>query len=619
PVMGDSSMDEDLIEGEAAETHTADLSHLLRQDQDDEPAFPDEEEESDDWEEEDEQEEETPSTPVDQPVDSADIDEEEDDDDEEDDEAYDDEEEEEEEDDDDFEEEEAMDPDENAYNHPIQLVERAKAFMENDAPESGLNLYREGIKLFPKESSIRFQYAMALLKYKNQRQAAREVLEEILEIDDAHEHAHFVLGELAELEQQYLEARDHYERVAELNQHFPNIYYRLGLLSIQHFDDEVERAAGYFEAAIDADKYNADAHYQYAILLSERLDDPKHSLKHFKQTLKYHKHHPFANYDLAVIYHQLGEPDKAYKYYQRAVLINPELRTPENEEAFKVPQAPEPEEEAPVLAQEAPEAVQPKTIADTLGIVLITGATSGIGKATAIAFAEHNYSLLLTGRREDRLTTLATELHEQYGVPVQTKVFDVRDLDATKEALASLDEDWAQVDILINNAGLAKGFAPIHEGSFEHWETMIDTNIKGLLYMTRLITPGMVARGKGHIINISSSAGKEVYPNGNVYCATKFAVEALTKSMRLDLYKHGLKVSQVSPGHVEETEFAVVRFDGDTEKAKIYEDFQPLKASDVAAAIYYIASQPPHVNIQDIFLMGTQQAGSNFVDRSGRD
>jgi NADP-dependent 3-hydroxy acid dehydrogenase YdfG len=185
-------------------------------------------------------------------------------------------------------------------------------------------------------------------------------------------------------------------------------------------------------------------------------------------------------------------------------------------------------------------------------------------------------------------------------------------------ALSNLPEGFNIVDILINNAGLAKGLAPIHEGQLDHWETMIDTNVKGLLYISRLISQGMVARKKGHIINISSTAGKEAYPNGNVYCATKFAVEALTRSMRFDLYQHGIRVSQVSPGHVEETEFALVRFDGDAERAQIYQDFQPLKASDVAEAIWFIASRPAHVNIQDVFMMSNQQASATHIDRSGR-
>ena len=249
-------------------------------------------------------------------------------------------------------------------------------------------------------------------------------------------------------------------------------------------------------------------------------------------------------------------------------------------------------------------------------ITLITGATAGIGLATARLFASEGYPLIITGRRADRLDKIKEELSSI--TDVISLIFDVRDLSSCTKAITDIPEAWQNIDILINNAGLARGYAPIHEGDIEHWETMIDTNIKGLLYITRLVSPGMVNREKGHIINVCSTAGKEVYPNGNVYCATKFAVDALTKSMRLDLFKSGLKVSQVSPAHVEETEFARVRFDWDTKRASIYDDFNPLKSEDVARAILFMAQQPPHVNIQDLTLMGTQQAGNNHIDRSGR-
>lgn len=247
--------------------------------------------------------------------------------------------------------------------------------------------------------------------------------------------------------------------------------------------------------------------------------------------------------------------------------------------------------------------------------VLITGAASGIGLATAREFAAHGYDLILTARREERLQAVKDELTATFHIEVQTLHFDIRDQKACASAMTQVTRP---VDILINNAGLARGLDFIHEGDLDHWEQMIDTNLKGLLYMTRLISPGMVERKSGHIINLCSTAGKEIYPKGNVYCATKFAVEALTKAMRADLYTHGIRVSQVSPGHVEETEFARVRFDWDTQKASIYSDFNPLTSKDVAEAIYFIASRPPHVNVQDILMMGTQQAGSTMVDRSGR-
>ncbi len=250
--------------------------------------------------------------------------------------------------------------------------------------------------------------------------------------------------------------------------------------------------------------------------------------------------------------------------------------------------------------------------------VFITGATSGIGRACAFEFGKKGYNLILTGRRKSKLDAIKSKLQGKYAVDIKTLNFDVRDYPAAEKSVKSLKGHWKKIDILVNNAGLAKGLAPIHEGMIKDWETMIDTNIKGLLYMTRMIAPLMVQRQRGHIINIASIAGKSVYPEGNVYCATKAAVEALTNAMRLDLYKHNVRVSQVAPGHVEDTEFALVRFDGDRDRSKIYEDFVPLNSKDVAKIVYFIATQPRHVNIQDVLVMGTQQGGSNFIDRSGR-
>jgi NADP-dependent 3-hydroxy acid dehydrogenase YdfG len=251
-------------------------------------------------------------------------------------------------------------------------------------------------------------------------------------------------------------------------------------------------------------------------------------------------------------------------------------------------------------------------------IAFITGATSGIGKQTAKLFAKKGYDLILTGRRVKKLEKAKHVLENKYAIDVVILSFDIRDFEACKQAIEGLAENWKKIDVLVNNAGLAKGFAPIHEGSIDHWNTMIDTNVKGLLFISRLVSPLMVQNQSGHIINVCSTAGHEVYPNGNVYCASKYAVDALTKSMRLDLHKFNIRVSQVSPGHVEETEFALVRFDGDKEKAKIYNDFNPLTSKDVAETIYFIASRKSYINIQDILLMGTQQANSNFIDKTGR-
>ena len=252
-------------------------------------------------------------------------------------------------------------------------------------------------------------------------------------------------------------------------------------------------------------------------------------------------------------------------------------------------------------------------------LALITGASSGIGKATAKLFAKKGFDLIITGRRQERLDELSLKLTNKYGVSVNVLSFDIRNRQETEMAIDSLHGNWIKINVLVNNAGLASGFSPIHQGDIDVWETMIDTNLKGLLYITRKVSPIMVENGSGHIINVCSTAGHDVYPNGNVYSATKFGVDALTKSMRIDLLGTNVKVSQVSPGHTEQTEFALVRFHGDAFKAQIYRDFVPLTSKDVADAIYYMASRPKHVSIQDIIITGTQQANSNFIDRSGRD
>ncbi len=252
-------------------------------------------------------------------------------------------------------------------------------------------------------------------------------------------------------------------------------------------------------------------------------------------------------------------------------------------------------------------------------IALITGATSGIGEATAILLAQNNIDLILTGRRSKRLMALKEKIALTSESEIITLDFDVRDLKATENALNGLNGKWLNVDILINNAGLAVGLNHVQEGVIDDWERMIDTNIKGLLYITRLVAPAMVKRGSGHIINLSSVAGIETYPFGNVYCASKHAVQSLTKGMRLDMLKHGIKVSSVCPGAVD-TEFSTVRFKGDKERAdQVYKGFTPLYANDIAEAILFIVTRPKHVNIDDILIMPTDQAFSRDFNRKEID
>jgi 3-hydroxy acid dehydrogenase/malonic semialdehyde reductase len=248
-------------------------------------------------------------------------------------------------------------------------------------------------------------------------------------------------------------------------------------------------------------------------------------------------------------------------------------------------------------------------------IVLITGATSGIGEACARTFAQQGYQLILLARREDRLLKIAQELNNQYGVEIKQVLADVRNKQSLSAALEDLPADWKKVDILVNNAGLSQGLDPIDQGSTDDWDTMIDTNVKGLLYVTKIVSNWMIPQQSGHIVNIGSIAGKEVYPNGNVYCATKHAVDALSKAMRIDLLPHGIKVTEINPGMVE-TEFSVVRFKGDEDRAKkVYENLEPLIADDIADAISYVVSRPKHVNINDMLIMPTVQATATIINR----
>lgn len=247
-------------------------------------------------------------------------------------------------------------------------------------------------------------------------------------------------------------------------------------------------------------------------------------------------------------------------------------------------------------------------------IALVTGATSGIGKATAIALAGLGYDIIATGRRQDRLSALSDELPQ--GTRLLTLQFDVRNKEVVFEILGNLPEEWKQIDVLINNAGNAHGFDPIQTGSVDDWDAMMDINVKGLLYVSKAIIPGMTQRNRGTIVNIGSIAGKEVYLNGNVYCASKHAVDALTKGMRMDLNPHGIRVIGVHPGLVE-TEFSLVRFKGDSERSKsVYKGYEPLTAVDIADTIAFAVSRPPHVVLADIVILPTAQAAATLVKKN---
>ena len=244
-------------------------------------------------------------------------------------------------------------------------------------------------------------------------------------------------------------------------------------------------------------------------------------------------------------------------------------------------------------------------------IALVTGATSGIGWATAIDLAKEGYQLIICGRRAERLK----ELSGLVEVPTLELVFDVREKEAVFKAFESVPEDWKAIDVLVNNAGNAHGLSTFQEGNLADWDAMIDINVKGLLYVSKAVIPGMVERGRGHVVNIGSIAGKEVYPNGNVYCASKHAVDAVNNGMRMDLNGTGVKVSQVCPGLVE-TEFSMVRFKGDEDRSKsVYEGFDALTAEDISDLIRFIVTRPAHVNISDTIIFPSAQAASVIVDR----
>lgn len=248
--------------------------------------------------------------------------------------------------------------------------------------------------------------------------------------------------------------------------------------------------------------------------------------------------------------------------------------------------------------------------------VFITGASSGFGKATAEKFAQAGYQLILNARRLDRLETLKTHLEATYGSDVLLLPFDVRNREEVAQQLDKMPSAWQKIDVLINNAGLAAGRDAFQDGSLDDWELMIDTNLKGLMYVSKWVVKGMMEQKSGHIINISSLAGQEVYPQGNLYCATKHAVTALSKGMRMDLLPYHIKVTNISPG-LAETEFSIVRFKGDTEKAaKVYEGYQPLQPEDIADVIFFAASRPAHVNLEEITILPTAQSDSRTVNKN---
>lgn len=535
------------------------------------------------------------------------------------------------------------------------IMRDANFWIQNGRPEQGLEILRLACEEYPDNEDLRDAYHEALNLTQENLESTSDnapmppedspvslsASEEAAPVapptggfKESETESYIRLGDEAAEKGDYLFAKICWDRALELKPDYPGLALKMGITTAEHLPQYRETAIHYLKMAREQNPDDPAIPLRIARLMRDYPEEYPEALWHYNLSLQADKYQGEAWLEMAELFDKLDMGEKAAVAYKNAANVDPTLATPARNKYFLGIDEPEPAASEPETKVEAPvdepqeEEMAPASTpvpqpapaspSERL-VVLITGATSGIGRATAEIFAAHGHRVLLNGRRVDRLREMLSDFNERYPqADIAALPFDVCDRNAVSQAFDNLPENWREIDVLVNNAGLAKGLAPIHEGSLEDWETMIDTNIKGLLYVTRCVAPGMVARRKGHIVNTGSSAGKEVYPQGNVYCATKFAVDALTKAMRYDLYRHNVRVSQVSPGHVEDTEFALNRFDGDAERANIYADFQPLKASDVAEVIYFIVARPPHVNLQDVWMYGTQQASSMLIDRSGR-
>ena len=518
-------------------------------------------------------------------------------------------------------------------------IERAWTLHDRGESDDALTLLAAGRDALPDDLRLHYHYALLLATATEDTAATRREVETILDKNPDHPDTLYLAGELALAAGNFSAAREHWEQLSDVEPFYPELNYRLGILLADHFPGEYLDAAAYLRRATKNTQPTGDAFYRYALLLSGPLGRTKKAVKMLRRATEVAPNHAYAHYELAVLLHRRGDYDAARLEFQTACTLNPAFATEANRRAFMATPlvsatppdtedalaalkqnlavleaklaAREPAPDPPSAPAPAPEKGRGKT-------VMISGASAGIGRATARRLAAAGFRLILIGRRRERLEELAAELADRHDCATHLLELDVRDRTAVTTKVNDLPPDWQMIDVLINNAGKAKGADPFHEANLDHFDEMIDVNLKGLLYLSRAVSPGMVARRSGFIVNVCSTAGKEVYPNGNVYCATKHAVDALTRAMRLDFVHHGLRVGQICPAMVEETEFAMVRFDGDAERANIYADFQPLRAGDVAEAIHFMVTQPPHVNVLDMVIQGTQQASSTVVDRSGR-
>ena len=423
----------------------------------------------------------------------------------------------------------------------------------------------------------------------------------------------FFMAETETEQGSYVQAQLCYERILQLDPTNGRALLWLARLFDRYLDQKA-LAEQHYRRALLFSESSAALFYEYALVLYQQ-GQYRRAIDLLDQAIEEQGQEAEYYLVLAQCRGQLQQITEAKAAYLQACLLNPDTFLPELEAQLKIFRPHKPEVAEVLEVQTLKPMENPN--ADT--VVLVTGASSGIGRAIAEVFALHGYKVILTGRRGERLREVKKGLLERFEqAQIELLEFDVREPKVLAGALAALPQNYQNIDILINNAGLALGLEGIHEGDLAHWETMIDTNIKGLLYLTRAISPSMVARKKGHILNIGSIAGQQGYAKGAVYCATKAAVAMLTQVMRLDLAPHGVKVSALNPGHVE-TEFALVRFEQDAEKANIYGDFQPLRAEDVAEMAFFMLTRPKHVHVQDCLICPSQQASATQVERSGRE
>lgn len=441
---------------------------------------------------------------------------------------------------------------------------------------------------------------------------ANEILEkyDIEEVDDI--DVLFFVAESETEEGDYDNAKKCYERILQIDPFNGRALIWLARLLAKYYEGLEGEAESFYKKAIMFNDENAHLYYEYGLLLKKHFKSYYKAIDLFRETLVINSRYENAYLEMAICQKELGLTDQSKANYLQACILNSNFRTAENDNHFEVLTVLEEQATIEEVEQE-----QPSDNPNANTVVMVTGATSGIGKAIAEVFAVNGYKVIITGRRAERLELLKAGLEQKFEVQIECVSFDVRDKSAVEQVLDVLPEGWKNIDILINNAGLAKGLNSFYEADVDHWEAMIDTNVKGLLYMSRLIAPTMVENQKGHIINIGSVAGRQLYPKGSVYCATKAAVDSITEGMRLDLHKHNIRVTAICPGHVE-TEFALVRYE-DQDQAKIYNDYKPLAAYDVAEMVYFAATRPAHVNIQDVLMFSTQQASVNHISKSGRN